>query len=288
MSSTLKAQHGYVAISRSNWLTRLITASLLFAVLLAGQASADTIRALVDLRTAKALFEQNRFSDADRLLKEVYTTLHPTANLDPERFIQVLDLVGQTKSSLGQHAEVVILMQERLQLAMFHYGDDSDEMAPAMAGLAEAFYRAGDNRRAIQFANEARFRFVAAGSAPDDYLELVENNLNKYRLRRFENAELPVDLSEFYTRCEAIRRGSLPSDVDMIMERFVEVGVDFHPDGFWGQMYQIAAMGPKGNLRSGAKYRRLFLPAADDATRTNLCVVDQTNGRVVSAESTID
>ena len=158
-----------------------------------------------------------------------------------------------------------------------------------MAAVAEARYRAGDLEGASETVAAAIDGLTKHADKDSEYLELAQKNREKYgNGGAFSDSNLPVDLSEFYTRCESIIPGEDEDSVTMKMGAFSELGVDYKPEGFWAAMFEIAVMGPDGDAREGKNYRRIFLPSADESLRQELCVVDQRSGIVTSAEDSLE
>lgn len=243
---------------------------------------------LVNLRQGAQMYHKKRFADAEVLFDKVYRSLKNDPDRDEERYTQLLDFLAQSKSLQGKNAVVVPLMEERLAISTKIHGEGSDKLSPMLAGIAEAYYRDDQRDNAIATVKMAIDGLKRLEDS-SDYLKLAENNLERYVGGPFTEDELPMDLSEFYTHCESIERGDLPSVVSSKMSGFSEVGVDYKPEGFWASMFTVATLGRDGSARTGNKYRRIFIPASDrEEVRADVCVVDQLSGIVVSADNTVD
>lgn len=252
------------------------------------QASDDVFGQLIEMRLAANLFHQKRYQDSVDAFEPIYRDLQAEDNRNLKNISNVLNFLAQGKSFLGQHAETLELMKERLSIAKQMFGEQSEEYSSVMAALAEARYRDGDTagaRKTILVAIEGLEKNAAEDS---EYLKLARINLEKYENRQFDDADLPVDLSEFYSRCESIIPGENEDSVSMKMGSFVELGIDYHPEDFWAAMFEIAAMGPDGDAREGNNYRRIFIPGTEEVLRVEVCVVDQRSGIVINAENSLE
>ena len=268
--------------------SKYVLCCLLLLPLLTVQASDDVFGQLIEMRQAANLFHQKRYKDSVEAFEPIYKDLQAQEPRNLKNISNVLNFLAQGKSFLGLHGETLELMKERLSIADQMFGEQSEEYSSVMAALAEARYRDGDTagaRKTILVAIEG----LEANAAKDsDYLQLARINLEKYENGPFDNSDLPVDLSEFYSRCESIIPGENENSVSMKMGSFVELGIDYEPEDFWAAMFEIAAKGPDGTAREGNNYRRIFIPGTEEALRVEVCVVDQRSGIVINAENSLE
>ncbi len=258
-------------------------------VLFAPRAAAyDVFEQLVEMRHGANLFHQQRYQDAVDVFDPIYQELISAKTRDLQRLSTVLNFLAQSKSFLGENKETLELMQHRLSIASELYGEQSEEYFSVLAAVAEARYRYGDVVGARETVSNAIDGLGVSANKDSEYLELAQQNLAKYTSGQFSSSELPVDLSQFYTRCESIVPGESEDSVSLKMGGFAELGVDYKPEGFWAAMFEIAVMGPDGDAREGDNFRRIFLPGTDEALRQEICVVDQRSGVVTSAEDSLE
>lgn len=250
-------------------------------------AVADVFKQLVDMRHGADLFHQNRYQNSLEVFEPIYASLQQSGSGDLHRLLTVLNFLAQSKSFLGEHDDALSLMQKRLLVAEKLHGRDSPEYSAGLAGVAEAEYRSGNIEPAIATAHLA-IDGLKRLDPESEYLKLAHTNVDKYRSGPFDPLTLPLDLSKFYSRCESIKPGDNEFTVDRAMTEFIELDVDYKPEGFWGAMFEIASQGPDGQARKGENHRRIFLPASDESVRQEICVVDQRSGTVVNAENSLE
>lgn len=260
---------------------------LLLMSLSSVRASEAVFGQLVEMRQAANLFHQKRYQDSVDAFEPIYQDLKSQEHQNLHRISSVLNFLAQGKSFLGLHTETLDLMIERLVIAKQMFGEQSEEYSSVQAAVAEARYRSGDTEAARQTILQAIEGLKKHAAKDSEYMELALINLEKYSKGEFE-ADLPADLSEFYSRCESIIPGENENSVSMKMGAFLELGIDYQPEDFWAAMFEIAAMGPDGTAREGNNYRRIFIPSTDEAVRAEVCVVDQRSGIVISAENSLE
>lgn len=251
-------------------------------------ASSDIIELLVEMRLGAKLYHQQRYQDAVDIFEPIYQELNSAETPNLHHLSKVLNFLAQSKSFLGEHEETLGLMEQRLSIARKLHGEHSEEYASVLAAVAEARYRNGDVAGARETVTKAIAGLHERANADSEYLQLAQQNFEKYASGKFSNSELPADLSQFYTRCESIVPGESEDSVSVKMGSFAELGVDYQPEGFWAAMFEIAVMGPDGDAREGDKFRRIFLPGTEEALRQEVCVVDQRSGVVTSAEDSLE
>ncbi len=261
---------------------------LLLAPVVSVDASEDVFAQLIEMRQAADLFHKKRYKDSVEAFDLIYQDLHAEDERDLNRLSTVLNFLAQGRSFLGQHAATLELMNERLSIAKEMFGEKSEEYSSILAAVAEAHFRNGDTETAKSVITLAIQGLEKNAQEDSDYLGLARINLEKYSNGNFDEASLPVDLSEFYSRCESIIPGESEDSVSLKMSSFLELGVDYQPQDFWAAMFEIAAMGPDGTAREGNNYRRIFIPGDAETVRADVCVVDQHSGIVVSAENSLE
>ena len=267
----------------------LVVLSALFSTAQADDSErVDVFSQLIEMRKGADLFHEKRYSDAEQVFDRVYLDLQSSDSNDLERLSTVLNFLAQSKSFTGKNNEALVLLKERLKVEEKIYGPESPATAPSKLGLAEAYFRNDQSWKALELTQDAIVGLEILGEEEAEHLALAQNNLKRYAEQDFDASNLPHDLSEFYTHCESIIAGDNEYAVDTKMQSFVELDVDFKPEGFWATMFEIAASGRDGKARSGSNYRRIFLPGSDESLRNDLCVVDQKSGEVVSADNSLE
>jgi len=248
----------------------------------------DVFSQLIEMRKGANLFHEKRYSDAEEVFDKIYLDLQRSDSNDLDRLSTVLNFLAQSKSFTGKNNEALVLLKERLRVEEKIYGPENPATAPSKLGLAEAYFRNDQNWKALELTQVAIVGLELLGDEEAEHLALAQKNLKRYAEQEFDASNLPHDLSEFYTHCESIIAGDNEYAVDAKMQNFVELDVDFKPEGFWGTMFEIAASGRDGKARSGSNYRRIFLPGPEESLRNDICVVDQKSGEVVSADNSLE
>ncbi len=240
------------------------------------------------MRYGANLFHAKRFADAEAVFERLYEQISEKEIDDLHRLSTLVNFLAQTKSFQGKNSEAIVLQHRRLEISQRIYGKSSPELGPVLSGLAEVYFRLGNRELAIANATAALAGLQRLGSEHENHVELVSENLTRYKDGHFDQDNLPEDLSEFYSQCESILAGDNEFAVDSKMGQFVELDVDFNPDGMWGALFSIAAKGRDGEARSGNNHRRIFLPSADESMHSEVCVVDQRSGVVTSADNSLE
>lgn len=287
MDCTYDYQRTYTLFS-SFGLQLLIRVSGLMMLLTGSVAQAADFEMLVDIRRGADMYHQQRFANAEAIFYPVYQQMQKKQHKDLERYAMVLDFLAQSRSLQGKSEGVVELMEERLLVAATLFENEPHRVAPMRAGVAEAYFRAGRSEEAKKMAELAIAEFEHWGDDALGHLKLAEANIERYRNGEFDAAELPDDLSDFYSSCDSISAGDSAKVAREKMRPFVELEVDFKPDGFWGMMFEIALQGKDGKARDGDNFRRIYVPGTDQVLLKELCVIDQSNGLVVSADNSVD
>ena len=262
--------------------------ALLSTVQAADSERVDVFSQLMEMRKGANFFHEKRYSDAEQVFDKIYLDLQGSDSNDLKRLSTVLNFLAQSKSFTGKNNEALVLLKERLKVEEKIYGPGNPATAPSKLGLAEAYFRNDQSWKALELTQAAIVGLELLGDEEAEHLALAQNNLERYAAQEFDASNLPHDLSEFYTHCESIIAGDNEFAVDTKMQNFLELDVDFKPEGFWGSMFEIAASGRDGKARSGSNYRRIFLPGSDESLRNDLCVVDQKSGEVVSADNSLE
>lgn len=229
---------------------------------------------ILAIRNAISLFEANRFRDAAAAFEPIQTSLLGEISTGRrqalDNYLVVSDYYAQALSQQGVVDGVTQIMLARHGWVSRLYDEHGYVYASSLSRLAEASYRGGDKTLAIAQGKQALGIFLKLHPVPVDAVRLMKSNLVQYQFAQFDTSMLPMDLSEFYTRCESLPSLAL-SQVDSVMAGFVEVGVDYRPEGDWRAYYaglrQRAQSGPEGHVR-------LFIPASAEAAREEVCAVE--------------
>ncbi|MBX2882409.1 MAG: tetratricopeptide repeat protein [Granulosicoccus sp.] len=247
----------------------------------------DTFDLPLKIHQAERYLENQRFRDADYLLSAVYDTMNQVQEPRTDRFIRVLEKLAQSRSQQGKHETVLPLLQQQHQLIADNFSDHSYVYASSLSRLAEAHYREGAAEKAIEIAQKALAIYRKLRPIPADAVKLLRSNLAQYQIAPFSAAFLPLDLSEFYTRCEQLADPAFAVRAEEYMLGFVEVGVDFEPVGPWKKIFHALKYGDVEQFEGDAE-RRLFVPDQSISMLDEICIVEESSGVVVNALSVIE
>jgi len=258
---------------------------------LAIPALSQTFDLPLRLRYAIELFDARRYQNAELVLNAIYKEYQPTQTHHFDSYLSLLDYLARSISQQGRTDRVRQLLQERHVLIARHYDTRGYEFANSMSRLAEALYREGDRQLAISFTDHALKLYRDLNPKPIDAIDLADTNRLQYKVAQFSTSMLPMDLSDFYTRCEQMSEhpsGTLAGQpVEQVFADYVEVGVDYLPAGSWSDYFDIIAVQQREKLDETARFR-MFIPATVETLRDELCIVMANNKRMVSAESALD
>ncbi|MBX2825986.1 MAG: hypothetical protein KTR33_14735 [Gammaproteobacteria bacterium] len=257
-------------------------------------AQDNVFEQLLQIRQAERYLTADRFRDAERTIEPVYHALQKQPFENPDRYIKVVEMLATSRSQQGHQDSVVDLLLEQHRMIARYYHEHGAAYAASLARLAEAHYRDGQKYNAIEFVERALAIYLRLNPAPVETVKTLRGNLVQYRLAPFSLAFVPPDLSEFYSRCEQLQQSAANTEVTLLMQDFVEVGVDYEPSGSWIPYFELlktAETAVAGNLPGNAspemetasKRRRIFLPDASVWQRDELCLVDVRDGNVINA-----
>lgn len=266
---------------------RLIVLPIL--LLCAITSYADTFDLPLRLHHGKQLFDARRYRDAELVLEQVRADYQPVNKQALDSYLTVLDFLARSISQQGKIERVRDLLQERHILIARHHDTRGYVYANSMSRLAEAYYREGNRQRAMNFADHALSLYHKLNPAPNKAIELVSKNKAQYKINAFSTSMLPMDLSDFYTRCEQLKSSTTLSHevVNAIFSDYVEVGVDYSPRGAWADFFDTVTAQQKVKYGNKAEFR-FFIPHRAEPMRDELCIIADSNPTVTSAESTLD
>ena len=270
-----------------------------FAILMLTGSSvllADTFDLPLRVREARELFDARRYRDAEQALTQIREQFQPLKPSQLDSYLGVLDYLARSISQQGRTENVRALLEERHVLIAQHYDKRGFVFANSMGRLAEALYREGNRTRAINFADYAISLYQRLSPVPSEAIELAQSNRLQYKVSRFSTAMLPMDLSDFYTRCEKLASSATESS-GKLMSGYVEVGVDYRPTGEWADYFDVLlSQHQEKTGQSGA--HRIFIPHSSEQMRGDLCFVPdrqvpskpaaENDGVLISAESELD
>lgn len=245
----------------------------------------------IKLYHAQTLFDARRYRDAEAEFTELLQLLKTAMGNDYQthfdNYVRVLDYLAQSRSQQGKTLNVRELLTERHELIKSAYDSNGFQFANSLFTLAEAHYRSGDRAQAIALLEGAVRIYVTLNPVPKTAVERARMNRIQYRIATFSNSMLPMDLSEFYSQCEAIQTGDQSSHSVVAMEEFVEVGTDYIPEGSWAVFFDNLKY-PTVSAFGGDGERRIFIPSSVETMRDEICIVETREGTVISAESFVD
>jgi len=264
---------------------------VLLLSVLTGTSLAETFDIPLRIRYAKELYDARRYRDAEHLLEAVYLDSLPLVSEKTDNFLVILDYLARSIAQQGRTEGVLKLLEQRHALIAKHHDTRGYAFANSMSRLAEALYREGSRQQALSFSDHALELYKNLKPVPDKAIELVSNSRLQYKVSEFSNDMLPMDLSDFYTRCEHLndKPGAAVSDalINTAMSQYVEVGVDYKPTGLWSDYYDIMAL--KQQKEWGDKTEiRLFIPRQHEPMRNELCMVASMGQPLIHAESILE
>lgn len=263
--------------------------SVLFSILicLGFTAKADTFELMLDLRHAQSLYDHGRYKDSTVAFDNLHWKMKPVTKAQIDTYLVVLDYLARSISQRGLTHRVTALMRERHGLIQQFYDDRGYLHATSLARLAESTYRDGDRESAIELTNSAIHTYQRLYPVPQAELDLARKNIAQYKVADFSAARLPRDLSDFYSNCEQLREVTDPAYADTLMSEFIEIGVDYVPEGEWREFFDAIKYPAVQSYQAGSE-RRVFIPDTTDTMMDELCFVSIEGGNIVSVESFVE
>lgn len=258
---------------------------LLFLTLFHLDVAAGTFDRVFAIRHAQDLYDQTRFRDAELAFNDVYLSMRDGDARDIDTFMVVIDYLARSISQQGRNDRVADLMQERHDLISRHYDDGGYLFASSLARVAESLYRKGNRHRAVELTHRAVDLYQHLNPIPHEEMALAKRNITQYQLADYSTARLPMDLSDFYSRCEKIEETTDPAQADQLMANYIEIGVDYLPKGKWEAFFQIVTSPDQDDHST---IRRVFIPDTSESMRDQLCFVSIESGRIISVQSTLE
>ena len=251
-------------------------------VCFAEESDTSTKELLDDFELAVAYFQQDRFSNAEILFSDIHTKLTDYKLTTTQLYYHTLYYLALSRSQLGIQQDLEALLQQRLELAIAKFGEESAEVANNLVNIAELRYRRGDTPLALKALDKAEQIFRALDPKKDRELEFVTKNRAEYDLTPFKASMLPQDMSEFYSACESlIVKEPLETQLSK-MEPYVLVGEDYVPQGVWQDIFDMDEMYEK--VDKIFDRRLIFLINQDKMLRDRWCTVYLRKGIVVKVD----
>lgn len=225
-------------------------------------------------------FKQDRFANSESQFQELLEQLKEQNLTDQPVYYYMIEYLALSKSEQGKTDGVSSLFEERLEISKKQFGEESYTTANNHMSLAESYYRDGKQQQALDELDIAERLYNSQSSKDQNRLNYLKKNRQEYT-QPFDGKKLPYDLSGFYTACDSIQLDEEYSSAKLKMNEFVEVGVDYKPEGMWAEIFSSAKL---LSVKEPSEYdkRVVFIPEAIDSVKDEWCVIYKKSEKVVS------
>lgn len=227
-------------------------------------------------------FQANRYNDSENELTTLVNHLEKNRNVDLPAYYYAILYLALSKSEQGKTDGVSELFLKRIQIGKKQFGPNSLDTANNLMSLAETMFREGRSEEALKLLDQVETIYKEIEPAPVQGIEFLAKNRMEYTSGPFDKEKLPFDLSDFYSSCESIVVSKPFEHARSRMRSFVEVGVNYKPEGMWADIFNSANL---LNIGSLPKYesRHIFIPKPHVSMRDEWCVVFVNRGLTVAA-----
>lgn len=216
------------------------------------------------------LYDDNRYRNASEKL-ETLVKSRDFRQLDAMEKSLALTYLIKGKIQQGNPRGAMLHAGNLIKLSKRQFGNASIEHADAHYWKAVAQYRMGNGRDAGRSVDSMAQIFERMG---DDYRDNVANAwrlASRARSGEWDEDDLPKDLSDFYTSCEAINKGDNLPSATRTMSEFTWIGRDLKPKGSTKRWFERTYI---KHARENAKDRaNRFIFVPDEDHLDHWCVI---------------
>ena len=227
-------------------------------------------------------FNANRYYSAEGQLSQLVKVLKDNNQTDQPVYYYAIKLLALSQSEQGKNRDASSLFIEHLEIGNKQFGINSYNSGNSLMALAESYYREGNKALALKTLLKAENLYKKLDPKYHDRLEFLRANREEYLQGPFNSSKLPFDLSYFYLACESIPLNKEYSLTKAAMQEFIEVGVDYKPEGVWVDIFSNAKLTGVGSALEHDK-RVIYIPKDIDVLKDEWCVVYTKAGITVSA-----
>ena len=253
-------------------------------VLFAGSTSADS--GSVDDTSLSAVYARGaeylsarRFNDAEKQLSGVLNREDAIALSLANRII-FYSVYEASLMHQGKSLEVKNLIDEKLELLRENDAYPSFAYATSLLNYAEAQYRLGDPESAIQTTRNSISMLEKLPRVDERVIAFAAANIDQFDNQPWQTVSIPLDLSEFFNRCEYLNNGDHITQVRRAFAEHIEVGKDFQVSGHMAEIFASALpIGVDRNIGE-SKIRTVFIP--DLEHQSDWCIVYHRDDKVTN------
>jgi len=227
-------------------------------------------------------FKASRYYSAEIRLNQLVESLRKSNQTNQPIYYHAIEFLALSRSEQGKIIGVSSLISERLEIGKKQFGIKSYDTGNNMMTLAEAYYREGKKKQALEMLGKAESIYKNLSPKYHDRLSFLEQNREEYLQGSFDSSKLPFDLSNFYLACESIPLNNEYASTKIKMQSYVEVGVDYKPKGMWADIFSNSKLTGVGAIPEHDK-RIIYIPKEIDSLKDEWCVVFTKSGITVAA-----
>lgn len=223
------------------------------------------------------LYDNNRFENAATTLTALVKASE-FRRLDATEKSLALTHLMYSLLDQDKAAEALRHSKALLQHAKNGFGKNSEQYVNALFTKTLTQYRAGKSTNAIRTAEQMAYILERLG---DEYRSDLSNARlipSQIRKKDWNKKDLPMDLSDFYTTCEAINPGDMMPEVSRSLHEYEQVGKDYHPKGRLKEKFKTTYIKHARESSSDRAKRMIYIP--DEDHLEHWCVIYPDGGQV--------
>jgi len=176
------------------------------------------------------LYDDSRFKDAADKLGALVKS-RDYRRLDSSEKVLALSYLVESDLARGEPQKAKSYVNDLVKTSENGFGEFSEEHAEAYYLKAKLQYRLGKERDSARSVDTMAQIYERLG---DDYRKAVRESrslASRVRAAQWDEDNLHMDLSEFYSTCESIGKGEPVRQAMAAMSDYVVVGTDYRPTG---------------------------------------------------------
>jgi len=208
------------------------------------------------------LFEDYRFEDAADKLTELVKS-RDYRRLDSSEKVTSLTYLVESNLARGEPRVAKNYVNDLVKTSKNGFGEHSEEHADAYYLLAKLQYRLGNERDSARAVDTMAQIFERMG---DDYRKAVRESrslASRVRAAEWDEDNLSMDMSEFYSACESIGKGEPVRQALAAMSDYVVVGTDYKPTGRTQRFFENTRIKHARESGSDRENRIVIIPKKD-------------------------
>jgi len=208
------------------------------------------------------LYDDSRYKDAADTLNELVKSRN-YRQLDYSEKALALTYLVESNMARGEPRAAKPYANDLVKITKKGFGEFSEEHADAYYTKAKLEYRLGNERDSARSVDTMASIYERMG---DEYRNAVRDSralASRVRAAEWDEDDLDMDMSEFYSTCESIGKGELVRRAMAMMSDYVAVGTDYRPTGRTKRWFENTRIKHARESATERATRIVFVPTKD-------------------------